>query len=161
MRAQEIMSENPACCTPQDTVQDAARMMADMDCGCLPVVSDMESKEIVGVVTDRDLACRCLGEGKGADTRVSEVMSANPSCCTPDSDLDEVERIMAERQVRRVPVVDENNCCVGMIAQADLARDHRGTSHRDTGRVVERISEPTDRARSSADVGVRPRQGRD
>lgn len=159
MRAQEIMTENPACCTPQDTVQDAARVMAERDCGCLPVVSDMESKEIVGVVTDRDLACRCLGEGKGADTRVSEVMSPDPSCCTPDSDLDEVERIMAERQVRRVPVVDQNNCCVGMIAQADLARADAESS-RDVRRTVEQISEPTERARSSADVGVRPNQDR-
>ena len=155
MRAQEVMTENPACCTPQDSVQDAARKMVDMDCGWLPVVSDMESKEIVGVVTDRDLACRCLGEGKGADTRVSEVMSASPSCCTPDSDLDEVERIMSERQVRRVPVVDQNNCCVGMIAQADLARADQESS-RDVRRTVERISEPTQTPRANADVGVRP-----
>ena len=159
MRAQEMMTENPACCTPQDSVQDAARKMEDMDCGCLPVVSDLETKEIVGVVTDRDLACRCLGEGKGADTRVREVMSASPSCCTPDSDLDEVERIMAERQVRRVPVVDQNNCCVGIIAQADLARADAESS-RDVRRTVEQISEPTDRARSNADVGVRPSQHR-
>lgn len=155
MRAQEIMTENPACCTPNDTVERAAKLMADMDCGCLPVVSDMESKKIVGVVTDRDLACRCLGEGKGAETPVSEVMSANPSCCTPESDIDEVERIMTERQVRRVPVVDENNCCVGMIAQADLARADSESS-RDVRRTVERISEPTDAPRADAEVGVRP-----
>ena len=155
MRAQEIMTDDPACCTPNDTVERAAKLMADVDCGCLPVVSDMESKEIVGVVTDRDLACRCLGEGKGAETQVSEVMSANPSCCTPESDIDEVERIMAERQVRRVPVVDENNCCVGMIAQADLARADRESS-RDVRRTVEQISEPTRAPRANTDVGVRP-----
>ena len=155
MKAQEIMTKGPACCTPDDTVEQAAKLMAENDCGCLPVVSDMDSKEIVGVVTDRDLACRCLGEGKGAETRVSEVMSANPSCCTPESDIDEVERIMAERQVRRVPVVDENNCCVGMIAQADLARADQESS-RDVRHTVERISEPTQTPRANADVGVRP-----
>ncbi len=159
MKAQEIMTETPACCTPDDTVQEAARKMADNDCGCLPVVRDMESKEIVGVVTDRDLACRCLGEGKGAETPVDEVMSANPSCCTPDSDLEEVERIMAERQVRRVPVIDGQGCCVGMIAQADLARS-RATSDRDVGRVVEQVSEPTGGARAEAQVGVQPGQNR-
>lgn len=112
----------------------------------------MESKEIVGKVTDRDLASRCLGEGKGAETQVSDVMSANPRCCTRESDIDEVERIMAERQVRRVPVVDENNCCVGMIAQADLAWSDRASS-RDVRRTVEQISEPT---RANVHVGVRP-----
>lgn len=155
MRAQEIMTDSPACCTPDDTVQRAAKLMAENDCGCLPVVRDMESKEIVGVVTDRDLACRCLGEGKGAETPVAEVMSTSPSCCTPDSDIDEVERIMAERQVRRVPVVDANNCCVGMIAQADLARADRESS-RDVRRTVEQISEPTQASRANAEVGVRP-----
>jgi CBS domain-containing protein len=155
MKAQELMTGNPACCTPNDPVERAAKLMANTDCGCLPVVSDMESKEIVGVVTDRDLACRCLGEGKGAETPVAEVMSASPSCCTPDSDIDEVERIMAERQVRRVPVVDENNCCVGMIAQADLARADAESS-RNVRRTVERISEPTDAPRANTEAGVRP-----
>lgn len=148
MKAREMMTENPACCTPDDTVEHAAKLMMKNDCGCLPVVGDMESKEIVGVVTDRDLACRCLGEGKGAETQVSEVMSANPSCCTPDSDVDEVEQIMAERQVRRVPVVDDRNCCVGMVAQADLARADQ-ESNRDVRRTVERISEPTQASRAT------------
>lgn len=155
MHAREIMTENPSCCAPQDTVQTAARKMMQTDCGCLPVVSDMDAREIVGVVTDRDLACRCLGEGKGADTRVEEIMSASPSCCAPESDLDEVERIMSERQVRRVPVVDERNHVIGMIAQADLARAER-ESNREVRRTVEQISEPTDRARSSSDVGRQP-----
>ena len=156
MKAQEIMTATPACCTPDDTVETAARLMAENDCGCLPVVEDTETNRLVGVVTDRDLACRCLGEGKGADTLVREVMSAEPSCCTPDSDVDEVQRIMAERQVRRVPVIDDQGCCVGMIAQADLARTDRAASDRDVGRVVESISEPTDRARSESSVGVEP-----
>lgn len=159
MKAQELMTESPACCTPNDTVEQAAKLMATTDCGCLPVVSDMESKEIVGVVTDRDLACRCLGEGRGAETQVSKVMSANPSCCTPESDAAEVERIMAERKVRRVPVVDESNCCVGMIAQADLARSDQESS-RDVRRTVEQISEPTQASRANAEVGVRAGQDR-
>jgi CBS domain-containing protein len=156
MTAQDIMTENPACCTPDDTVEHAAKLMVEHDCGCVPVVDNIETRHLVGVVTDRDLACRCLGQGKGADTRVHEVMSANPSCCTPDADLQEVEQTMAMRQVRRVPVIDDQGCCVGMISQADLARENRAVGNREVGRVVERVSEPTDEPRSEVGVGVRP-----
>ncbi len=156
MTAREIMTENPACCTPDDTVEHAAKLMIEHDCGCVPVVEDTRTNRLVGVVTDRDLACRCLGEGKGADTRVSEVMSANPSCCTPDADIQEVEQIMTLRQVRRVPVIDDQGCCVGMIAQADLARENRAVGNREVGRVVERVSEPTEEPRSEVGAGVRP-----
>ena len=157
MTVQEIMTTGPACCTPDDTVQEVARLMSENDCGCVPVVEDQQSKRIVGVVTDRDLACRCLGEGKGPETAVREVMSAEPSCCTPDTDLAEVERIMTERQVRRVPVVDVNNCCVGMVAQADLARaSDRAVDDRTVARIVERVSEPTNASRREADVGIQP-----
>ncbi len=137
-------------------MEHTAKLMIEHDCGCVPVVEDTQTKRLVGVVTDRDLACRCLGEGKGADTRVSEVMSANPSCCTPDADLQEVEQIMAMRQVRRVPVIDDQGCCVGMIAQADLARENQAVGNREVGRVVERVSKPTEEPRSPIDVGVRP-----
>lgn len=83
MTAREIMTENPACCTPDDTVQHAAKLMVEHDCGCVPVVDDIETRHLVGVGTDRDLACRCLGEGKGADTRVSEVMIGQPELLHP------------------------------------------------------------------------------
>lgn len=156
MKAREIMTADPACCTPNDTAQTAARLMVDNDCGCLPVVSDMDSREIVGVVTDRDLTARGTAEGRGPDTLVREMMSGNPSCCTPDDDVEQVERIMAERQVRRVPVVDERGCCVGMVAQADLAREDRAASDRDVGRTVERVSEPSGQSRSEANAGTRP-----
>lgn len=156
MKAQDIMTENPACCTRDDTVEQAAKLMIEHDCGCVPVVDHLESRRILGVVTDRDMACRCLGAGKGADTRVSEVMSTNPSCCTPDADLQEVEQIMATRQVRRVPVIDSEGCCVGMIAQADLARENRAVGNREVGRMVERVSEPSSEPRSDLGAGVRP-----
>ena len=143
MKARDIMTSNLTCCTPDDTVQAAASKMADADCGCLPVVSDMGSRRLVGVVTDRDLAVRGLAQGHGPETRVSDVMTANPACCGPDSELDEVERVMADRQVRRVPIVDDQECCVGMIAQADLARDERGFNDHEVRNVVEKISEPT------------------
>jgi CBS domain-containing protein len=130
--------------------------MVDRDCGCLPVVDDMGTRHLVGVVTDRDLAARALAQGRGPDTPVREVMSGSPSCCTPDSDVGEVEQIMAERQVRRVPVIDDRGCCVGMIAQADLARAEDEAGDREVRHTIERISEPTDSARSRSDAGEQP-----
>jgi CBS domain-containing protein len=141
MKAQDLMTSNPACCTPSSTVREAAELMRDHDCGCIPVVEG-ESKQLVGVLTDRDVACRCVAEGKNPDTAVRDLMTTNPQCCHPEDDVAAIEQIMIEAQVRRVPVVDAEQCCVGMIAQADLALNEEAASDRDVGRVVERISEP-------------------
>lgn len=118
MRAKDLMTPNPSCCSAEDTVEKAAQKMIGQDCGCLPVVD--RDNRIVGTVTDRDLAVRVLARGKGADTRVGEVMSTEPSCCSPRDDVRTVERIMEERQVRRVPVVDESGRCIG--AESDVGR---------------------------------------
>jgi CBS domain-containing protein len=126
---------------PTDTVRGAAKLMRDQDCGCIPIVEG-DSKRLVGVVTDRDIACRCVAEGRSPDTAVREIMTARPQCCHPDDDIAAVEQIMIEAQVRRVPVVDANESCVGMIAQADLALSREAASDREVGRMVERISEP-------------------
>ena len=160
MKAQEVMTANPACCTPDETAERAAALMEENDCGCIPVVEDQETKRLLGVVTDRDIALRGVGRGLHADTAVRSLMSSDVSCCAPDSDLEEAERIMTERQVRRVPVIDEAGCCVGMIAQADLAREaDRQVSDREVGRVVERISEPTEDPRADAEVATRANRG--
>ena len=142
MLAKEIMTRDPACCTPSDTLQSAARLMSDQDCGCLPVVEGSGRMKVVGVLTDRDIAVRGVARGKLPSSKVNDVMSPAPACCSPDDDINEVERIMVERQVRRVPVVDGDGRIAGMIAQADLARDNRATSDREVGRIVEKISEP-------------------
>jgi CBS domain-containing protein len=148
MEAHEIMTRDPACCTPDHTVRDAAQLMQDHDCGCIPVIDD--ARHLLGVVTDRDLACRCLAAGLGPETTVAEVMSVSPSCCAPDDDVQYVERIMEERQVRRVPVVDGRGVCVGMVSQADVVRaaDRSAqVSDREVARMVERVSAPSASAR--------------
>jgi CBS domain-containing protein len=158
MEAHEIMTAAPACCTPDHTVRDAARLMQEHDCGCIPVVEDVRARRLVGVVTDRDLACRCLAAGLGPETTVAEVMSVSPSCCAPDDDVQFVERIMEERQVRRVPVIDGGGSCVGMVSQADLMRAAERSpqvSDREVARMVERVSAPLSSARREADVGLR------
>ena len=146
MKAREIMTKDPICCTPDQTIAEAAKLMREHDCGCLPVVEDTQTRKIVGTITDRDIACRCVAEGKGSDTLVREAMSSNPSCCRGDDEVAAVERVMAERKVRRVPIVDESGCCVGIIAQADIARK-AGDDH-EVAKVVERVSEPTSGART-------------
>jgi CBS domain-containing protein len=142
MKARELMTADPTCCTPEHTIQQAAQLMRDHDCGCIPVVEDEQGKRLVGVITDRDIAIRCTAEGKGSQTRIKDALSPSPKSCGQDDDVETVERIMTGERVRRVPVVDQRGSCVGMIAQADLALNHRAASESEVGKVVERISEP-------------------
>lgn len=156
MKAREIMTSSPSCCSPSDSLQDVARSMRDNDCGAVPVV---DNGCVVGIITDRDLAVRALAGGKSADAKVGDVITSDPCCCTPEADLREVEKIMADNQVRRVPVIDADGCCVGIIAQADLARaafHGRPVSQNEIAVVVERISEPTRQS-----FGARERAGSD
>lgn len=139
MKVHDIMTRDVACCTRESSIRDAARLMSDHDCGSLPVVDDLGRRQIVGVVTDRDLAMRAVAQGRGPETPVGQVMSDDPRCCTPEMDVDQVEAMMAEQQLRRIPVVDDEGMCVGMVAQADLARH---SSDDDVARVVQEISEP-------------------
>lgn len=143
MKANDLMTKNPACVTPQTTAQEAASLMEREDVGSLPVVDSRDSMRLAGIVTDRDLALRVLGKGQPASTPISSVMSSgNLACVRPEDDLEKVEDLMAEHQVRRVPVVDQNNCIVGVIAQADLARELHAVGRKDFGKLVQEISEP-------------------
>ena len=141
MKAQELMTKAPACCTPESSVREAAQLMLEHDCGCIAVV-EKGTKRLIGMVTDRDIACRCVARGGGPETPVKEVMTTDLRSCHPEDDVAAVEQIMMQAQVRRVPVVDGRGDCVGMIAQADLAVRDRAVSESELGRVVERISEP-------------------
>lgn len=140
--ARDIMTDSPAVCTPESTARDAAKLMEDNDCGSLPVVEDRNSMKLTGIVTDRDLALRVLGRGQGPDSSVREAMSRNVACVKPDDKLDEVERLMSDQQVRRIPVVDDQGRVLGIVAQADLAREQHAVGTKDFSRVIERISEP-------------------
>src|SRR3546814_6183781 len=119
MEAREVMTPDPACCSPSDGVKGAAALMVGNDCGESPVVD--EGGQLVGVITDRDIACRCVTEGKSADTPVEEVMSSSLVTVTPDARVDECCKKMEDNQVRRLPVVDDQGKCCGIVSQADLA----------------------------------------
>ena len=145
MRAQDLMTMSPACVTADEPVRRVAQLMAEHDCGCIPVVDASDNRRVVGVITDRDIAVRGTAQGKGPDTSVRELMTPDPQCCLPDDELQAVERVMADQQVRRVIIVDDDGYCVGIVAQADLARAAEKTNDvtdRDLARVVERISQP-------------------
>jgi len=137
MKVKEIMSSDPACCAPAASVEEAARLMAERDCGEIPVVDS--GHKPLGVVTDRDIACRAVAKGKGPNTPVKEIMSSPAITVSPDTDIDECCRVMEANQIRRVPVVDAQGGCCGMVAQADFAR--RG-SEKMTAELVRDVSQP-------------------
>jgi len=142
VRVKQIMTPDPARCTPETTAQQAAVLMRDHDCGSIPVVENTASSRLIGTVTDRDLAIRGLADGKGPDTPVRDVMTPDPVTCVPEDEVEDLRQVMIERQVRRVPVVDGDGILVGIVAQADIAREEGAASDREVGRIVEAISEP-------------------
>jgi CBS domain-containing protein len=139
MQVREIMTENPACCSAQETVQQAATMMVENDCGEIPVVD--EGGALVGVVTDRDIACRCVAQGKPADTPLGEIMTSSVVTVTPETSVEDCCAAMEQNQIRRVPVIDDKGKCCGIVSQADIARD--GSAEQTSG-LVEDISQPTE-----------------
>jgi CBS domain-containing protein len=140
------MTREPACCTPETRAEDAARLMREHDCGVIPVVESEGSKTLIGVVTDRDIALRGVGEGLGPDTLVRDLMTPDPQTCTAETDVQDVEKIMKREQVRRIPIIDAAGHLMGIIAQADLARKLH--NDQEVGELVERISEPGRKIRS-------------
>ena len=122
MKARDLMTPDPAQVTPSDSLQRVSQLMLEHDCGCIPVVTAADQRSLVGVITDRDIAVRAVAEGRPATTPVGEIMTPNPDCVTPDDEVERVEKLMSDRQIRRVVVVDDTGECVGIIAQADLAR---------------------------------------
>ena len=155
MRARDIMTKDPQCCRREETVRRAAELMRDCDCGVLPVIDD--ARRVIGIVTDRDLAIRAIAMGKGPETRLSEVMTPSARTCSADDDLRDVERTMAELQVRRIPIVDAGGRCLGIISQADIARAagrDNSVSEQEIALVIEQISEPTHQRRPRTDATV-------
>lgn len=122
MRADEIMTRDPVVVTPDEPIYRAAAIMRDRDVGMVPVVKERTSRKLEGIITDRDIAVRCVAHQHDASCRVRDHMTANHlDTVHPDTDLDEVLRLMENDRVRRIIVVDARNRVVGVIAQADLA----------------------------------------
>jgi CBS domain-containing protein len=139
----DIMTKHPVCCLPEDTAEQAAQLMQGEDVGPLPVVENYETKRVMGIVTDRDLALKVVGAGRNpSETHVGEIMTVNPATCRPEDELQALLDVMMYKQVRRVPVVDEHDALIGIISQADIAT--RLGAAQKTGELVEEISKPDD-----------------
>jgi CBS domain-containing protein len=133
-KIQDLMTKNPRTVTPDATIMEAAKIMRDEDAGVVPIV---DGDQLVAVITDRDIALRAVAEGKDGQTTVRDIASKDLVTIDPQQDLDEALRLMAQHQVRRLPVVEEDGKLVGIVAQADVAK--AGDDAR-TGEVVEQIS---------------------
>jgi CBS domain-containing protein len=132
----EVMTPNPSTIKPDESVVEAARIMKEQDAGVVPVT---ENGRLTGMVTDRDIAIRVVAEGKDPQsTKVREVASTDLVTIDPQQELDEALRLMAQHKVRRLPVVEEDGRLVGVVAQADVAREGHD---KQTGQVVQEISQ--------------------
>jgi len=139
MKCSELMTKDPSCCLPTDTVFDAAQLMKSEDVGPIPIVNDKQTKKLAGIVTDRDLALKVVAEGLDPkQTKIEEVMTTGVQTCNPDDDVSNVLKLMEHHHVRRIPIVDDQDCLVGIIAQADIAT--RIDEAEKTHEVVEEIS---------------------
>jgi len=138
MKLREMMTRGVETTHPQDGLTEAAMKMRSLDVGSLPVV---DGERLVGILTDRDITVRAVAEGRElATTLVDDVMTREVVFASEDQEVDEAARIMGQRQIRRLPVVDRDQRLVGIVSLADLAVDSpdRGTA----GEALERISEP-------------------
>ena len=122
MKIKEVMSQNPVCCLASDSAQSVARMMCERNIGSIPVVSDQQSKQLLGMITDRDLCCAVIAGGLDPKTTpIQKFITTKLITCRDGEDIDNCEKVMQEHQVRRVPVVDGQNHVIGIVSQADLA----------------------------------------
>ena len=130
----EVMTGQPKSCSRDASVREVARLMAQEDVGPIPVV---DGDRLVGIVTDRDIVLRVIAEGRDPEsTTVGEIASSDIVTVSPDDELDRALQLLAQHQVRRLPVV-ENERLVGIVAQADIARLGKDEK---TGQIVEEIS---------------------
>ncbi|MEQ5825755.1 CBS domain-containing protein [Sulfitobacter sp. NFXS29] len=141
MQVQDIMTSNPTCCDPDTSIQEAAALMAEKSVGSIPVLND--AGEPVGIVTDRDICCGAVAQGKTVETPVSEIMSNDLLTVSADDDVESCCNKMEEKQVRRSVVTDESGKCCGVVAQADVAREASGA---ETAELVEEVSQPKEKS---------------
>src|SRR5262245_37476131 len=146
MKVSEVMTRDVRLVRPDQTIREAAQLMAELDIGALPV----EDKDrLVGMITDRDIAVRAVAEGKGPDTPIRQVMSAEIKYCYDDQSIDEVTQNMGELRIRRLPVVNRDKRLVGILSLGDLAVDE--SAQDEAGEALGGISRPGGRHSQSAE----------
>ena len=139
MKVQDVMTPEPQCCMSQDSLQRAAQMMVECDCGEIPVVD--QQRKPIGVITDRDITCRAVAQGRNPlEMSVADVMSTPVVSVRETDDLEECCRLMEQKKIRRVPVIDENGICSGIISLADIAQN---LGEDNSGSVLRDVSQST------------------
>jgi CBS domain-containing protein len=139
-KCSDVMTKDVVTGTPQTTIVEAARLMKTEDIGPLLIVDNEQSRTLVGIITDRDIVVKVIADGQDPNTTpVGEAMSKKLVTCRADDDVDVAMKAMAQFQLRRVPVVEENMMLVGIISQADVAT--RANEPEKTAEVVKEISE--------------------
>ncbi|HEX3039366.1 MAG TPA: CBS domain-containing protein [Caproiciproducens sp.] len=137
MKVKEIMSKDVASLNTDDSVERAAQLMKQYDVGSIPVC---RQEKIIGIVTDRDIALRSIADGKDTkQQKVQEIMSSNPVVGSPDMEVDDAARIMSQKQIRRLPIVD-NNSLVGIVALGDISVEP--TQQDNAEEALKSISQP-------------------
>lgn len=136
MKISDVMTRDVEIANPNDSIQSVALKMAQLDIGALPVC---DGRRIQGMVTDRDIAVRGVAQGLDNNSPISGIMTGNLEYVLASDDLDRAADKMADGQIRRLPVVDENKDLVGIISLGDLAQEHKAKI---IGRTLEDISEP-------------------
>ncbi|MCP3141743.1 CBS domain-containing protein [Pyxidicoccus xibeiensis] len=140
MKVEEVMTEFPVTCMPDTSIEQAAKWMVDCDCGALPVV-DSDNKPL-GVITDRDITCRIVAQGKNPyRLHVDDAMTHSTATVFKDTSVEDCMELMEENQVRRLIVVDDEGAVCGMVSQADLARHMRPE---DTAELIREVSASSD-----------------
>ena len=141
-KCSDVMTQDPVCCLPTDTVSKAAQLMKDEDVGSIPVVEDEETMKLIGIVTDRDLALQVVApERDASSTQVEDVMTYEVITCRASDDVQKAVDAMAQHQLRRMPVIDSDHRIVGIISQADVAT--RVEKSEEIAEMVTEISQPT------------------
>ncbi len=147
MKVKELMTKKPAFATPDMELTKVARMMDEHNVGAIPVVENKDSMKVVGMVTDRDIACRAVAKNENPlQLKASDVMTSPVHTVKLEDDIQDVASMMVKNKVRRVPVVDEKGMVCGMVAQADIALKGGDQT---TADVVQSISKPN-RGKSSS-----------
>jgi CBS-domain-containing membrane protein len=138
MRIEQLMTKQVQSCSPTDTLERAAQLMWDHDCGCLPVCEGDETARTVGVITDRDICMCSLFHGQPLHSlRVADAMARKVHVCRPGDTISEAENVMRNARIRRLPVINEQNVLIGVISLADLARG----AAREQGKTARQITE--------------------
>ena len=139
MRIEDVMTRNPACCTPETGLREVAMMMVEHDCGQIPLVRSTDDPKLLGVVTDRDIVSRLVARGRNPLEMQAETCMSQPVITVrTDASVEDCIRLMETHRIRRVPVVDGEGLMRGIVSQADIAQH---APHASTGELVKEVSQ--------------------